>query len=517
VAARLKDIGNSQDLAQELMLEHYNPRCEPEWSPDELATKVRNAYSYARNKTPGEDSPRAEFDEIADADEAHPSDRRSSADAAVEETNRTYFTVLHGGKYRVGRERIHPTLGFLTVDWCSDEDIRKHLNTRSIEVPQPGGGSRQVKLGKLWTEHPGRRRYEGVVFDPSPRRHHEGMYNLWRGWAVEPKPGDWSLMKRLIKDVLCAGDQVCYEYVVRWCAFLVQRPEVPAEVVLVFRGRKGRGKGTFCRALVELAGKHGHQIANSQHFVGRFNEHLMDCIVLFVDEGFWAGDKRAEGVLKNLVTERTLTFEPKGMPVVRGPNLLHIVMASNEDWVVPATEDERRFAVFDACEAAYQALSAEFWEELNVQMDQGGREAMLHELLHMQLGDWHPRKSVPRTKALLDQKVESLRQDPLKFWWHTVLERGSITYVTEDGGWDNGPVLVGSEGKGRLLEALNGTAHTLGRRSEYTKKKLASFLKQVGIDIEARDRRGNRVWVIPKLESARSAFETWIGGKVDWD
>jgi KaiC/GvpD/RAD55 family RecA-like ATPase len=48
-AAHLKSYGISQELAFDLMWEHWNPRCDPPWSADEvdhLETKVNNGYSY---------------------------------------------------------------------------------------------------------------------------------------------------------------------------------------------------------------------------------------------------------------------------------------------------------------------------------------------------------------------------------------------------------------------------------------------------------------------------------------
>ncbi len=42
-----RDLGLSPEKCYFIMLEHYNPRCIPEWSEAELETKVRNAYEYA--------------------------------------------------------------------------------------------------------------------------------------------------------------------------------------------------------------------------------------------------------------------------------------------------------------------------------------------------------------------------------------------------------------------------------------------------------------------------------------
>ncbi|MFX5222092.1 hypothetical protein ABTD21_19385, partial [Acinetobacter baumannii] len=60
VAAHLKDLGVSEAVALDLMLEHWNERCSPPWTPEELAVKVENAYRYGQNPA-GVLSPQSEF------------------------------------------------------------------------------------------------------------------------------------------------------------------------------------------------------------------------------------------------------------------------------------------------------------------------------------------------------------------------------------------------------------------------------------------------------------------------
>lgn len=48
VSFAVRDLGISQDKCLELLIEHWNERCEPPWSSEDLETKVRNAYSYAK-------------------------------------------------------------------------------------------------------------------------------------------------------------------------------------------------------------------------------------------------------------------------------------------------------------------------------------------------------------------------------------------------------------------------------------------------------------------------------------
>jgi predicted P-loop ATPase len=49
VACRMHDFGLPLEQAIQLMIEHYNPRCAPPWSPNELIVKIKNAYNYAQN------------------------------------------------------------------------------------------------------------------------------------------------------------------------------------------------------------------------------------------------------------------------------------------------------------------------------------------------------------------------------------------------------------------------------------------------------------------------------------
>lgn len=61
VAAKLKDYGLTEATALELLLDHYNDRCSPPWSPEELELKVANAWAYCRQNKPGELSGEALF------------------------------------------------------------------------------------------------------------------------------------------------------------------------------------------------------------------------------------------------------------------------------------------------------------------------------------------------------------------------------------------------------------------------------------------------------------------------
>ena len=256
-----------------------------------------------------------------------------------------------------------------------------------VTMPNGQGGTVDVPIFTLWMKHKDAPRADGITLAASEERFVNGALNLWTGLAVQPEPGAWPLFRKHIEDVICSKDEES-RYLLKWCAWTLQNPVRASEVAIVMRGGKGAGKGVFGNLLTRIFGAHGLQISNPKHLVGHFNSHLMHTCLLFADEALWAGDKASEGVLKRMITERTLTIEPKGIDSFEAPNRLSLVMASNEDWVVPASLDERRFAVFNVSNGRqgdrgyFDALHRELYEA-------GGAEAFVHDMLAMPLGDWH--------------------------------------------------------------------------------------------------------------------------------
>ena len=63
VAAKVKDIGVSEAVAVDLIIDIFSPRCRPPWDDDDIERKVANAYRYCRENQPGIASPEAMFPE----------------------------------------------------------------------------------------------------------------------------------------------------------------------------------------------------------------------------------------------------------------------------------------------------------------------------------------------------------------------------------------------------------------------------------------------------------------------
>ena len=323
----------------------------------------------------------------------------------------------------VCREAFDPELGREYLDRCASSQF-KDFNANQFVVVPNGDDLKKVNKARAWLTHPARRSFQAISFLPG-KAAPAGHYNLWRGFAVSARAGDWSLLRAHIVDVICGGDHASAEYLLDWMAFGVQHPDRPAEVAIVMQGSRGTGKGKLASMYGKLFGQHALQITQIRHLTGNFNAHLRSCVFLFADEALWAGDKAAESVLKGLITERTLQIEGKGANNVTAPNRLHIMMASNNDWVVPAGPGERRFFVLRVGDQ--HAQDHAYFAAIDKQMlELGGLSAMMYELMRRDLTKVDIRK-MPRTAGLDEQVLLSLEPAPL--WW---IDHLGKTYAPAD-------------------------------------------------------------------------------------
>jgi hypothetical protein len=226
-------------------------------------------------------------------------------------------------------------------------------------------------------------------------------------------------------------------------------------------------------------------------------------LFLFVDEAFWAGDKAGEGELKRLITERTLAIEPKFVTLFHVPNRLKVVMASNAEWAVPASTEERRFFVLDVADR--HRTNAQYFTDLYNAIEGGELPALLHDLLDMDLTDFDHRRP-PHTAALNQQKI--VGADSLTKFWLDCLTSGEIVGV-EYGDWPEDVV------KQTLHDNYVTHAHDHGDRRPLADAIMAKRLAELMPDGVLRSCRplkpvGDilrpRRYILPSLEDCRAAF-----------
>lgn len=372
-------------------------------------------------------------------------------------------------------------------------------------------------ITKAWNREKGRRTYpNGIVF--APNREVEGAFNHWQGFSVpkfegpDPSRGCKLFLKHL-RDIICSGNEDRYQYAIRYWAHMVQKPEDKPGVAFVLRGKKGTGKDTVAEYLGEIIRHHYITIANKDQLTGKFNQHQEKCLLLHVQEGFWAGDKRDEGPLKYLITSRDVMIEPKGLNAFSVKSVLRIFISSNERWVVPASDDERRFFVLNVSDKHRRDHT--YFAALQAELHGEGPSALLAYLQHLDLSNFEVR-NVPDTEALAEQKVQGLKN--VERWWISVLEHGSLGGSISDQEWARDVVRIEKTDFRDAYSRWMRTRRYDGEEVDESEfgRRIMDMLPEIQQTRPRVNGKPVRHYVLPDLDACRRSFERYMGSELVW-
>lgn len=353
-----------------------------------------------------------------------PDDVTSSPwDEIVERLNTEYAIVVIGGKIKILKEKVAINRWEEPYDIISKDDFKTLFENKIHAWIRPSDGKAIMRTeAEIWLAHQARREYPNGI-GLFPEGNPPGVFNTWQGYTTKPKEGDISPYIDHVLNVVCSGDQSHCDWVLDWIADLIQDPGNPKGCALVMKGEEGVGKGSFVEPLGKLFGPHYTHLIDSSHLTGRFTGHMERAVLVFADEVVWGGDKKAEGKLKGLVTEDVITTERKGIDAISQRNFAHVIMASNNDWVIPAGPQSRRWFVLEVSKK--KAGDFEYFKELKRWLkEEDNMSALLHYFMEREIT--HNLRKAPETKALKDQRDLYIQYDPITRWWTTCVQNRLI-------------------------------------------------------------------------------------------
>ncbi|WEM42250.1 DUF5906 domain-containing protein [Photobacterium sp. DA100] len=342
---------------------------------------------------------------------------------ALADINGQYTHVTIGGKHKVVMRKPCQTNGMTH----SFEDLGQFqnyfLHCERIE--------RQT-LGRAWLRWPSKNyKPDGVGFYPLPDKCPGTVFNMFMGFGVAPKEGDISPYLYHLKEVICAGDEASYSYLLGWMAHLVQKPDEKPSVAVVMKAVEGTGKGTMVDPLAKILGPHFTHVNGHGQIAGRFNSSIANKLLVFADEVDLT-DARVADKLKGLISEPTINLERKGIDPEPMPNYSRFIFASNREQVIKAGLRERRYLVLEPDPKYAQDIG--YFSNLRAWINDGGAEVLLNHLLSLDITTFSPHKA-PATTALLEEKLASLRPSELYLLTELSQERpfngAARLYVTE--------------------------------------------------------------------------------------
>ncbi len=391
---------------------------------------------------------------------------------------------------------------------------------RCLETLPVASNTKQV-IADFWAS-PQTVEYKATAFTPSEVE--PTTLNFWISPVSGEQPGDWRVLQDYLHDIICAGDQRSFDYLIQYMAHMIQRPEEKPGVMLVLLGGQGTGKGMLFRLLRAIWPQTTLLVSDIDQVTGRFNAHLERHYLICMDEALFAGDRKSMDRLKSTITEATIQIEQKYQPARTIESVHRFFAASNHDHFAHIERDDRRFAFFRVSNKRQQD-TAYFSEIVAAIANPLIISALVYDLQTADLSMFKVREK-PKSGEHAKQKLLSLQG--FDRFWYEVLATGNMsgaggTSNLLDDYWDQA-VFISTETLVELYVAFNRNAQRYQTvQSQQIADALrrlcpsASFDRQTCKQVPMTGQTRFRGFQLPELAKARDEFAAAMGAEIDWD
>lgn len=214
----------------------------------------------------------------------------------------------------------------------------------------------------LWMQDEGIRKYDRMVFVPSPAEYSPTVTRFYNGrmeicintfMQLEfhdhlHEQDDPALLEDALaffKRQLCADHDEFYEYMLKWMAFSLQKVGEKTRVVPIFKTTEGVGKTMFWDWFGKcvIGTKYYHTETDMNQLVGRFNSIVENKLFFVCNEIGFRDTKSEQNKLKKLISDYDISIERKGVDTKACNNHLNYVCTTNNDLPFAITPEDRRF------------------------------------------------------------------------------------------------------------------------------------------------------------------------------
>lgn len=151
-----------------------------------------------------------------------------------------------------------------------------------------------------------------------------------------------------IKEVIAAGDENVYEYILNWYAYILQNPNGKTGTALVLTGAQGTGKNVFTNVLCHLMNRYSNKnLTNIDHIVGKYNQSIEGMKLIVCNELSSAETNKYlnSDSLKSVITENQTDIRQMYLPVHPAQNVVNLILLSNNATPIKIENGDRRYVV----------------------------------------------------------------------------------------------------------------------------------------------------------------------------
>ena len=388
--------------------------------------------------------------------------------------------------------------------------IERHLET----LPFP---TKPKEVIKQFLVSPNTHVYDATAFSPHPTS--PTTLNFWVGHTVTPAAGDWSVIREFIFNVICDGDGGLFDYLIKYLAHMLQKPEEKPGIAIVMLSQEGCGKGSMFALLNAIWTRTTLEVSDVDHVVGTFNGVLERNYIVCLDEALFKGNKAGMERLKSLITEPTIHIEQKYQPARSIQSFHRFWAASNSDHFAQISQTERRLLFLRVSNKRKQDFSY-FDTYYKAVSDPQVISALVHDLNSMNISTFNVRQR-PSTREHLNQRLQSL--SGFERFWFEVLVNGGYSFK-DDGTYSSTRFTSWSDSlfisTNTLQVAYQQYDKNAGKYGAIQTREIASTLSKICPSAKSErptiGGKQERGYQLPKLNIARKEYEMLIGNKLNW-
>ncbi|GMF35233.1 unnamed protein product [Phytophthora lilii] len=208
-----------------------------------------------------------------------------------------------------------------------------------------------------------------------------------------------------IREAWCDDDEKLFEFTVKLFAHMVQFPHLKTGVAMIVMGPEGLGKNFVMELWRDHVIGDGYflETPSIEAITGKFNAALEGNLMVVLNEASKVNksieSNRAQEVVKDLITEMRRRYERKGHEAYMGECFNNVIMFSNNDYVVRASTEMRRFVFY---KGSGRFIGKQMEHFAPIKKDFSHNDAgihLYHYLMNIDLTGFHPQRSAPSTKV----------------------------------------------------------------------------------------------------------------------
>lgn len=269
-----------------------------------------------------------------------------------EEFEKTHLKIVHPPIYiSIIKDRFELQSKDSLVQSYQDMKTWVSVKTKGGEVVD------KVSFIKNWINDENIRKYDSLVFTPSPIKHDLTDYNTWRGFDNEkrPLPTNFDMetneyvirFKEYVSNLFNNRDKYV-NYFIAWVANIIQYPAYRTKVcIILYSLVEGVGKSLLIELIENIIGeKYSFAITDvANQLFGKHSLAEFEKLFIVLNEIKGKDTYTNSEIFKQRITDSKRDFEPKGIKAFNGINYANYICSTNNINSVNVGDTDRRFFV----------------------------------------------------------------------------------------------------------------------------------------------------------------------------